>query len=813
MLPVVAAPTCLVIGAGGTGKSHRLRELINERAQRLDLNADEVPVLSGHPARSPRLDRLESLLAGDVSLLAVDDLQWFDDDVLDALADASERIAIVATRRPWPVRPSIRLLDDLIGRSGGSDTTIRLGAADESQLGAVASSITGGAMSTSVVTDLHEITAGSIGLLADALSAGWMLGAEALETSDLPPPLVDAVVARAERAGPEAFQLCSLLALQPDLDIALASDALSDDIDPDVAERSIRAGGLLDESERIVPLVGRSLRNHLTSRERAVLHDRLATVVSASMPDAGIDHLLAGTGRDAIAVDVLIAAVRRTRTSDPDRTLHLVRQASEVGIERPELRLAEAEAGFWLGLPDSLDLRRSIDGLGPNDRASHALLGFGSDVRDLRWSAAASRRVSGSMGSALREFAHACLGVFPAEAVEESDDQQSAEERIIRQMTLGLHRVATGEAASGLALLAQAADDVDRMAWSLSLGVTPHFLAAAAAMGQGDGTAAEALLDQAIETQAGGPGEQRSHDLLRATVRLNAADFAPALALVREGDEPTWPQRDRLLLAALDAALARRSGDTTRLREAWARTETVLVRPSASWLLVDQVAELLTAGARLGDERRVRPVETALVEQLTQMPAGGAGPASGHWLQLQTAIARDDAVAVKTAAAELDRLPLSSDPHQARRTARVEASSVWAALMDRDVDETQSMNVAGLLVESGDGWEASRILGQSALDHPSPDAARRLLEAARNVSNEVADAEAGDGLITLGLSEREAEVARLVSDGRTYKEVGAQLYISPKTVEHHVANVRQKLGASSRAEMIAIVRGATERER
>ena len=49
-------------------------------------------------------------------------------------------------------------------------------------------------------------------------------------------------------------------------------------------------------------------------------------------------------------------------------------------------------------------------------------------------------------------------------------------------------------------------------------------------------------------------------------------------------------------------------------------------------------------------------------------------------------------------------------------------------------------------------------------------------------------------------------VAQYIVDGLTHKEIGAQLYISPKTVEHHVAKIRQKLGASTRAEMLAALR-------
>jgi DNA-binding CsgD family transcriptional regulator len=54
------------------------------------------------------------------------------------------------------------------------------------------------------------------------------------------------------------------------------------------------------------------------------------------------------------------------------------------------------------------------------------------------------------------------------------------------------------------------------------------------------------------------------------------------------------------------------------------------------------------------------------------------------------------------------------------------------------------------------------------------------------------------------------EVAQLVLEGRTYREIGAQLYLAPKTVEHHVARIRGKLGATSRADLVAALRRALE---
>jgi HD-GYP domain-containing protein (c-di-GMP phosphodiesterase class II) len=50
-----------------------------------------------------------------------------------------------------------------------------------------------------------------------------------------------------------------------------------------------------------------------------------------------------------------------------------------------------------------------------------------------------------------------------------------------------------------------------------------------------------------------------------------------------------------------------------------------------------------------------------------------------------------------------------------------------------------------------------------------------------------------------GLSDREVEVVRLVAVGRTNKEIGELLGMSPRTAQKHVMNVYDKVGLESRA--------------
>jgi two-component system, NarL family, response regulator NreC len=52
------------------------------------------------------------------------------------------------------------------------------------------------------------------------------------------------------------------------------------------------------------------------------------------------------------------------------------------------------------------------------------------------------------------------------------------------------------------------------------------------------------------------------------------------------------------------------------------------------------------------------------------------------------------------------------------------------------------------------------------------------------------------------LTEREVEVLRLIALGHTNSEIGAQLYLSTRTVETHRAHIQQKLRRSTRADLV-----------
>lgn len=62
----------------------------------------------------------------------------------------------------------------------------------------------------------------------------------------------------------------------------------------------------------------------------------------------------------------------------------------------------------------------------------------------------------------------------------------------------------------------------------------------------------------------------------------------------------------------------------------------------------------------------------------------------------------------------------------------------------------------------------------------------------------------------LGLTEREAEVARLLVEGLSASALAERLSISPHTARHHIASIYSKLGVSSRAAAVAVVLRAND---
>lgn len=86
----------------------------------------------------------------------------------------------------------------------------------------------------------------------------------------------------------------------------------------------------------------------------------------------------------------------------------------------------------------------------------------------------------------------------------------------------------------------------------------------------------------------------------------------------------------------------------------------------------------------------------------------------------------------------------------------------------------------------------------------SPALVGRLLAELRN-GGRAPHAPAPSGAADPGLSQRELEIMRLVSDGLTNKEIGSRLSITEGTVKNHVHNALHKLDMDNRIQAAAYI--------
>jgi DNA-binding CsgD family transcriptional regulator len=350
-------------------------------------------------------------------------------------------------------------------------------------------------------------------------------------------------------------------------------------------------------------------------------------------------------------------------------------------------------------------------------------------------------------------------------------------------------------------LLIEAVEAAERSTPTAVLPDTPHAVGATVAVAAGDLAAAEHLLERA--GGFGGPAAAERHRLLLAWARMRAGRYDTALAELAR-PETELPGRERLLRAAIAAGIARRRGDIAALRAVWGGVEPVLARRVVDLWQLEPAEELLVAAARLHHRRRVEPVIELLERTVDGLGRPPAWAAALGWLRVQVAVAAGESDEV---ARQAGRIP---DGGGARGDAQRTAAVLWAEVLAgpaAPLDPDAVLAATDDLAAAQLPWEASRLAGQAAIHAPDPTVARRLLERARELSEPDSTAEQPPAASRAsGLSERELAVAKLVVAGSTHKEIGAQLYIAPKTVEHHVARIRSKLGAGSRAELLAVLR-------
>ncbi len=349
----------------------------------------------------------------------------------------------------------------------------------------------------------------------------------------------------------------------------------------------------------------------------------------------------------------------------------------------------------------------------------------------------------------------------------------------------------------------EAAELLESAHATLVLPTTPHAIGATVALALSELSTAEHLLTRARDHAVGGAPLYQHHRLGLGWVAVRSGRWSAAQAALDEVGGAVLAPREVLMATAIEAGLARRSGDLARLGDAWARAEGVLLRHPADLFSLEVVGELAIGAARLGLWDRVAPKARELGDVVRSLGEPPLWLLPLRWIGLQVALATDDHDATVRRAAEVE----ATKPVHPRLGALADAARTWVAILGGTADPDAVAVAAKGLSGLGLTWEASRLTGQAAIRSSDPTVTRALLEQARDLKAALPASDPADAATAASLlSEREQMVAQYIIDGLTHKEIGAQLYISPKTVEHHVAKIRQKVGASTRAEMLAALR-------
>ena len=306
-------------------------------------------------------------------------------------------------------------------------------------------------------------------------------------------------------------------------------------------------------------------------------------------------------------------------------------------------------------------------------------------------------------------------------------------------------------------------------------------------------------------------------------VQISAAlaignDPEPSLAVARRATE--LARRYRLgapLAAALafEAVAHARAGRRTELERCLAEASE---HGDSDFEVIAEFARVLLAFVEEDRAAARRHLERAAVALPQASGDQATGPAAGL---LALVLAVDDG--------DMDHWPAHEPVHFLARGFLRHAEAVLAG-RGGDVDTALGLLLQGdeamadaswfrhcahrLVAEAAlaDGWgdpvawltDALRFFDRNG-DERLASACRSLLRKAgapvpRRRVEEVASSAS---LRALGLTARELEVLRLLGEGLSNKDIGARLYLSPRTVERHVASLTAKAGVSRRSELVA----------
>lgn len=815
-----------IVGTAGTGKTvllDALAEVLSAAGLtvlRTTPDADPGPetavlVDNGHRLVPEELARLAALVAGPVGVLVVAHRPWPRPDGLSALgaalaerrapvvlgaldrAGVQARIANLLGERA--ARPSDAVVDLVLTQTGGQPALVDR-------------------MLTSLVEQSGPDPARwrwdsarpPVGVL---VQLGYAV-------NRLPDGVRDLLLARALGAPLDHDLLVPLLGP----DIAVDHAALDELVEAAGAEGLLTAEGapipLVSAAvlERTPPAARMEMLRALAEREL----DRGGNVLAAA-------RRLLGTGAsgDRVAQVFVAAGDESLRTGLPGAG-ELYAAAAGAGVPALELASRRAEAALRAGELD-LALAQADQVLSASDQVQATDVAQAGTVAAavlahrgmLARSAALYRFLGTRMGREAVVAVPALIGTGALDDAREIMTCPSSRPPTLlagaeELMAQGVLRSVTGSPTAALSELTRAAALLESSHRAALLPDTPAALAALVAVHCGELDVAQSVLERAVRMRLGGRATAVRHRLLLGWIALFRGATGTARAALSSAASPLEP-RDEFVAAALEVAIARRSGDLAALMPAWGRAREAIVRHPVDLFVLQQLGELAVAAARLRETSWVRPhldEAAALLDRLGN-PALWAAPL--HWSALHAAIVAES----REEAAQHAAAVVTAAGASRYAGALAAAAPHWVAMLDAEVDAEAVEAAARGLQAVGLAWEGGRLAGQAAIRTRDRKAMSTLLACARAMQTgspvvrpaDPTDDEPtgepapefddpGDG----PLSEREREVAALVIEGLTYKQIGERLFISAKTVEHHVARMRQRLGSGSRGELFAHLR-------
>ena len=191
--------------------------------------------------------------------------------------------------------------------------------------------------------------------------------------------------------------------------------------------------------------------------------------------------------------------------------------------------------------------------------------------------------------------------------------------------------------------------------------------------------------------------------------------------------------------------------------------------------------------------------------------AGGDRAAAGAWADRAEEVLAGLDLPLSDAWTLHARAAIALDAGDAAAAATLALEAVARAdTIEVAVPAARCRTLAGeALAAAGRRDEALRELQRAESDLFAIGAARYRDEAARELrrlgERVTARQRRGSGAGLDALSGREREIAELVAEGRTNREIGGDLFLSEKTVEGHLTRIFAKLGVTSRAEVAEVV--------